>query len=120
MPSEKLARILKARSNFSPDEIAAMSEHAGWDWIYAHASPRKEKLPEICFTGFSPLEKKELIERARSSRLRVVTTVTKALSFLCVGENPGPVKIEKAMALNACILTRVQFENLLETGEVPA
>ncbi|MGH6973902.1 MAG: BRCT domain-containing protein [Stellaceae bacterium] len=119
MPSEKLARILRAKSTFSADEIAAMTEHDGWDWVYAHASPRKEKLPEICFTGFSPVEKEELIERARNSRLSVVTTVTKALSFLCVGENPGPVKIEKAKALNACILTRAQFDNLLETGEVP-
>lgn len=53
MPSEKLTRILKAKSPFSAEEIAATSEVAGWDWVYAHAKPKKEKLSQVCFAGFS-------------------------------------------------------------------
>lgn len=119
MPSEKLTRILKAKSPFSSEQIEAMTDAEGWDWVYAHASPRKEKLPEICFTGFSLTEKSELAERASNARFRVVVTITKTLSFLCVGENAGLVKVEKAKEHKVSILTRLQFENLLETGELP-
>ena len=53
MPPEKLTRILKARSSFSSEQISALTDAQGWDWAYANANPRKEKLSEICFTGFS-------------------------------------------------------------------
>lgn len=119
MPSEKLTRILKARSPFSSEQIEALTDAEGWDWVYAHASPGKEKLPEICFTGFSLMKKAELAERARNVLFRVVVTITKTLSFLCVGENAGPVKVEKAKEHKVTILTRVQFNNLLETCELP-
>ncbi len=119
MPSEKLARILKAKSPFSSEQISALTDAQGWDWVYANANPRKEKLSEVCFTGFSQTEKAELASLAKNARLRVTTTVTKTLSFLCVGENAGPAKLEKAQAQGAIVMTRVQFESLLETGEIP-
>lgn len=41
------------------------------------------------------------------------------LSFLCAGDNAGPAKLEKARAPGVVIMDRAQFENLLETGEIP-
>ena len=86
MPSEKLTRILKAKSPFSSEEIAAMSEDAGWDWVYAHAKPKKEKLTQVCFTGFSSADKASLAALAAEARLEVVATVTKSLAFLCASK----------------------------------
>ena len=60
MAGEKVTRILRAKSSFNPEEIAAMSDAEGWDWIYANAKPVKEKLTQVCFTGFSTGEKLEL------------------------------------------------------------
>lgn len=119
MASEKVTRILRAKSPFSPKEIAAMSDAQGWDWIYANAKPRKEKLSQVCFTGFSAGEKAELTSLALSANLEVVASVTKSLAFLCAGENAGPAKLEKAATQGNHILTREQFLHLLETGEVP-
>ena len=78
MPSEKPMRILRATSQLTAAEIDAMTEAEGWQWVYSHASPRKEKLPAICFTGFSPSEKAELSQLATGAGLRVVTGVSLA------------------------------------------
>jgi hypothetical protein len=83
MPSEKLARILKSKSLFSAKEIETVSEAAGWTWVYANAAPRREKLPQVCFTGFTVPEKLELAALAGQSGLKIVTHVTKHLAFLC-------------------------------------
>lgn len=118
MASEKVTRILKAKSPFSVDEIAAMSDAQGWDWIYANAKPRKEKLTQVCFTGFSAADKAELTSLAHAANLEVVGSVTKNLAFLCAGENAGPAKLEKARDQDNHILSKAQFLHLLETGEV--
>jgi NAD-dependent DNA ligase len=120
MPSERLTRILLAKSHWSKEEIANLSDSEGWAWVYANASPKREKLPEICFTGFSATEKTELVTLATSAHLRVVQTVNQSLSYLCAGENAGPAKLAKATAQGVVVLTRQQFEALLETGETPA
>jgi len=118
MASEKVTRILKARSPFSEEEIAAMSDAQGWDWIYVNAKPRKEKLTQVCFTGFSTVDKPELSALAEAANLEVVSSVTKNLAFLCAGENAGPSKLAKARDQGAHILTKQQFIHLLETGEI--
>ena len=71
---------------------------------------------QICFTGFSQNEIKELSEIALKNGLNVVKSVTKNLSYLCIGFNAGHSKIIKANKQNATILTLEQFEDLLETG----
>jgi NAD-dependent DNA ligase len=119
MPSDKLTRILSAKSPFTVAKIAAMSEADGWNWVYANAKPRKEKLTQVCFTGFSAAEKVELSAWATAARLEVVTSVTKSLAFLCAGANAGPAKLEKAREQGVHVLTRAQLIHLLETGEVP-
>ena len=60
MAGEKVTRIHKAKSPFSKDETAGMTDAQAWDWIYANAKPKKEKLSQVCFTGFSVKEKEEL------------------------------------------------------------
>jgi len=119
MPSEKLTRILKARSPFSPEQIEAMTDAEGWEWVYSHASPRKEKLPSVCFTGFSQSDKDALSALATGAHLRVVGSVNKSLSFLCAGDDAGPAKLAKAKEQGIAILTQAEFVNLLETGEIP-
>ncbi len=118
MAGEKVTRILRAKSSFNPEEIAAMSDAEGWDWIYANAKPVKEKLTQVCFTGFSTGEKLELTELAEKANLEVVKRVTKNLAFLCVGENAGPAKLKQANEQGAHVLTKSQFFHLLETGEI--
>ena len=118
MASDKVTRILRAKSPFSPEEISAMTDAQGWDWIYADAKPRKEKLTQVCFTGFTAAEKTELSALAQAASLEVVGSVTKNLAFLCAGENAGPAKLEKARDQGNHILSKEQFLHLLETGEV--
>ena len=118
MPTENVARILKAKSPFSATEIEGMSDAQGWAWIYANAKPKKEKLTQICFTGFSTTEKSELTAMAQAARLEVVASVTKSLAFLCAGENAGPAKLAKARDQGTHVLNREQFTHLLETGEI--
>jgi NAD-dependent DNA ligase len=119
MPSEKLTRILKAKSPLTAEQIEAMTEAEGWNWVYSHASRRKEKLPSICFTGFSQTHKDELSSLATGARFRVVTAVNSSLSFLCAGDNAGPVKLAKAKDNGISIMNRAEFLNFLETGEIP-
>ncbi len=119
MPSDKLTRILQAKSPLTMAQIEAMTEAEGWNWVYSHASPRKEKLPAVCFTGFSPTEKEELSKLATGAGLRVVSGVSSLLSFLCAGDNAGPVKLEKAQDYGIPIMTRAEFLHLLDTGEIP-
>jgi len=109
---------LKAKSRFSDAEIELMSDAEGWSWIYSNAKPRKEKSTQVCFTGFSADEKSELVALAEEARLEVVGSVTKNLAFLCAGDNAGPSKLEKSREQGVHVLSREQFEHLLETGEL--
>jgi NAD-dependent DNA ligase len=120
MAGEKVTRILKARSTFTEEQIEKLSDADGWDWIYANAKPRKEKLTQICFTGFSASEKVELMALALAAQLEVVSSVTKGLAFLCAGENAGPAKLQKANEQGNHIMTKEQFFHLLDTGEITA
>ncbi|MDE3176717.1 MAG: hypothetical protein KGM15_11505 [Pseudomonadota bacterium] len=120
MASIRVTRILKSKGVLSDTEIAAMTDTEGWAWIYARATPKQEKLPAICFTGFSDDEKNELIQSAKLANMRVVTHVSSVVAFLCSGPNAGPTKLKLANEFDIPILTRDQFLNLVETGELPA
>lgn len=41
MPSEKVTRILKSKSNFTEEEINSMSERDAWDWVYKEKNNRQ-------------------------------------------------------------------------------
>jgi NAD-dependent DNA ligase len=119
MPSEKLTRILHARSPFTADQIDAMTDAEGWNWVYANASPHRERLPSVCFTGFTAVEKEQLAALAKDARLSVVESVNKSLLLLCAGDSPGPAKLAKAKQHGIPIANRAAFINFLETGEIP-
>jgi hypothetical protein len=84
-----------------------------------NAKPRKEKLTQVCFTGFSVKEKEESSQLANNANLEVVGSVTKKLAFLCCGENAGPAKLQSARDKGCLVLNKTQFLLLLETGELP-
>lgn len=120
MASEKVARILRAKSKMSEEQIQAIPDGEAWTWIYSQR-PRKtkEKLDQICFTGFDQTVRDALEVRARESHLEVVKSVTKKLRYLCTGPNAGPSKLEKAREQHVVLMSLEQFENMLETGELP-
>lgn len=120
MPSERVAMILKAKSDLSQEQIDGMTDREAWAWIYSQR-PRKsaEQLDQICFTGFSVSRRKELEGMAETAHLDVVTRVTKNLRYLCAGPNAGPSKMREAKDKAVVIMSEQQFLNLLDTGELP-
>lgn len=74
---------------------------------------------DVCFTGFVKADKESLTQLAETNNMFIRASVTKHLNILCYGYNAGPKKLEKALSQGVMILNRHQFENLLETGEVP-
>ncbi len=120
MASERVAMILNAKSDFSQEQIEKMTDREAWAWIYSQRPRRsKEKLDQICFTGFTSSVKKELQDKAREAHLDVVTRVTKNLRYLCAGENAGPSKMKEAAEKDVIIMSQQQFLNMIETGELP-
>jgi len=120
MVSERVAMILRAKSDFSQEQIAKMTDREAWAWIYSQR-PRKtqEKLNQICFTGFSASVKAELQEKAKQAQLQIVTRITKNLRYLCAGDNAGPAKMKEAIEKEVIIINKQQFLKIIETGELP-
>ena len=118
--SEKLLRILRAKSQFSKSELEQMSEREGWAWVYAQQRGTKaEAQLQVCFTGFSIVDKTRLEKLAEATGLRVVSGVTKGLAFLVAGDNAGPSKLKTARAQGTPVVDQRKFEHFLETGELP-
>ena len=118
--SEKLKRILYAKSDFTADQISNMTDAEGWAWVYSQKNQgaRKIKGPEVCFTGFGNAERQELELLASSNGLHVVTSVTKGLMLLVAGANAGPAKLAKARGDGIAVVDRADFEKFIETGEI--
>lgn len=121
--SEKAARILRSKSDFTSKQINGMSDREAWIWIYGQAKPNKKpkKKGYICFTGFARYEERaELEAMASQANMGVMKSVDPRTTFLCIGgPNPGPSTMVKARAQGVILLTPAQFKNLLETGELP-
>lgn len=122
MASEKAAKILRVRSDFSEEQIQAMPDREAWDWIYRHLRSADDLRPDqICFSGFSLSVRAELEAQARELlHLEVKSSVTKGLRYLCTGPEAGPAKVAKAKEQGATILSVEQFQTFCETGEIPA
>ncbi len=121
MASKKPTNILLSKSDMSKEEISALSDAEAWKLIYSNCTVNaKDNRLQVCFTGFSPTKKEELVNLAHDNRFKVMTDVTKKLDYLVGGENPGPKKIEKAEAQDVPLLNEQQFIHLIETGEVPS
>ena len=103
------------------EQIEALSDAEAWKLIYSMRSQKaRDDRLQICFTGFGASKKEELTELANRHNLKVVSSVTKKLDFLCGGENAGPKKVEKAEAQGVQFLTENQLQDLIETGELPS
>lgn len=114
--------MLRSKSSFTEEQINQLSEDEGWKWWYANNPPSREKSvgSEICFTGFGVTEKETLTSQASATTgLRVVSSVTKGLRYLCVGDNPGDAKVQKAKSQNVQLLDRLEFAQLIDFGELP-
>ena len=116
--SEKLHRILKSKTDLNDEQIADLSEGEGWALIYSSQKKVPPKGPEVCFTGLSASEKIKLEEVAIGSGLHVTTSVTKNLMLLIAGENAGPAKLKKAQDQGVTIISKEDFLEFLETGEI--
>ena len=114
MVSEKVRHILVSMgAPFTDEEMEDMSDKEGWGWIYATMPPKTTRAtpghPEICFTGFGPSRKAELQKIAEDRGSKCVTRVTKNLSFLCIGEDPGPTKLREATDKSIPIISEEEF-----------
>ena len=122
MAGEKVAMILRSRTELSDQQIANMSDAEGWQLIYS-LKPRKSQIPkipnEICFTGFSPSDKDRLGQLAAAHGLHVAKSVTRSLAFLVTGPNAGPTKLKKARQQEVVIMNEEQFAQFLRDGEIP-
>ena len=90
--------------------------------VYDRAPSTRYSSPstmDVCFTGFAKADKESLVELANSNEMLVRSSVTKHLNILCYGYNAGPAKLAKALEQGVFILNKEQFEQLIETGEVP-
>jgi NAD-dependent DNA ligase len=110
MLSERVRLILIARdAPFTEEEMKSITDKQGWAWIFANSPPKQPHKTEICFTGFGNSHKAELQEIAKDRGFKCVTCVTKALSFLCVGPNPGPSKTKEAAEKGVPIISEEDF-----------
>ncbi|TBU78182.1 BRCT domain-containing protein [Phytopseudomonas daroniae] len=84
-------------------------------------APRAEldKRPQILFTGFKAAQRALLEQTAAEHGFRVMKTAGKALAVLCIGDNAGPTKVESARASGSFIMSEVELQQLIKTGELP-
>ncbi len=87
MPTEKPTRILMSKTDMSKEEISALSDADAWKLIYSIRTKKaKDSRLQIWFTGFGLSDKKQLVNLANQNNLKVVSSVTKKLDFLCCGQ----------------------------------
>jgi len=123
MAGEKVAMILRSKTNLSDEQIARMSDADGWQLIYGlkpQKSQTQKKANQVCFTGFSPADKDRLGQIALGHGLDVVKSVTQSLAFLVTGSNAGPAKLRKATEQDVVIMNEEQFARFLHDGEIPS
>jgi DNA ligase (NAD+) len=119
--SEKLRRILQSKSDLSDPQISAMSDAEGWALVYKLSGTKasvKDNRFQVCFTGFGAADKEELGIAAEGAHLKVVTSVTKGLQYLIAGDNAGPAKLQTARDQGTRVLSKNEFLDFLETGEL--
>ena len=75
--------------------------------------------PKILFTGFKAADRQRLEAWSEVNGLRVMKSKSPFLSFLCVGANAGPSKVEAAREAGAFIVSEHELVWILETGELP-
>ena len=70
------------------------------------------------YTGtFQAFSRQELEEKIEGNGGKIVSGVSKKLTYLLVGQEPGPSKIAKAEKLGVQMLDESAFLALLESGK---
>ena len=119
----KVANILSKCASYDEAIEVASNEQTKYEIIPRNKTGRtfanREKLLEVCFTGFSKAEKEELVQLAKENDMFVRTGVAKTLSLLICGETSGWAKLEKAKELRVAKVYGAEgFRNFIETGEI--
>ncbi|WP_299820514.1 BRCT domain-containing protein [uncultured Jannaschia sp.] len=113
MPSERVSKILRSKSDLSAEEIDGMSDAEAWDHVYAFGAARKK--PEdtrtrITLTGFTPSQKSVLKDAAEmTGAYRVMSGMAKSTAILVVGAEPGEKKIAAARRNDVPMMSGAQF-----------
>ena len=94
MPSEKLIKILRSKTDLTDEQIIPLSDEEGWakvDEADAAAKAEREanRKPTVLFSGFNKADKAGMEAHAVAHGLKPGTTVTKKLECLVLGETPG-------------------------------
>jgi len=117
----RMDRILERMDPASNEaEVMARLNH----WKSISPEPMRRPRPEVgaltvCFTGFKAADKVALAALAETKGMFIRAGVSQDLNFLVGGYNAGPAKLERARFQGVIILNEMQFQLLLETGEIP-
>lgn len=121
----KKDRILKEFKDSEINEIEKFAEEKQKEYVIRESHSTGKKLRhnsegriEVLFTGFSAVDKKELMDLAKENEFYIPSGVTKNLDFLVCGSNAGPSKLKQAKENGADILNKETYLHLIETGEI--
>ena len=107
---EATRKAKELQNNFTPIEQKRIPSRDNWN--------NREGKFEVCFTGFSKLDKEELQNFAKEKEMCIRTRVTKNLDLLICGKTAGWKKLIEANELNVPRVSgKSGFYNFLETGE---
>ncbi len=112
---EALEAYEQAHSRYA-DRIQQIKDDPSY---HGRKLPPKDHSFKVCFTGFAKADKAELTELAEAAGMKVVTSVSASLDFLCCGDNAGWSKMKKANELGVPLVRHEQIRLLVETGELP-
>jgi BRCT domain type II-containing protein len=115
---EKLELILRSKTGLTQEQISSISDGDGWRLVYEASPNRRADRVEICFTGFTAPEKEEMELIATRIGMTVVQQVNMNLRYLCIGDKPGPAKMDLAKQRRKKIISKDEFLLLVETGEL--
>jgi NAD-dependent DNA ligase len=105
-----------AETGLAEEEYSDLSEWELWEAICKLPGSFRQQFyaPEICFTGFGRGKEKAMLQEiARMNGYIVRDDVTKNLTFLCCGPEPGPAKIEKAEFRQVEIIPFIEFLEMI-------
>ncbi|KAL7306082.1 hypothetical protein TKK_0001537 [Trichogramma kaykai] len=131
--SSKITKDKKKNDEYNEiieENIEKKKQHAALYQNYLHRggarNPGSKDVPEgaeQCFANLSflitgvleSLEREEIEEIIKKYGGKILTTVSKKLNYLIVGDQPGPSKMTKANSLGVKQIDEDQFLNLLRT-----
>lgn len=114
-PEEAATSLEQAEVRYA-DRIQQIKSSPGYQ---SRKSLPKDYTFKVCFTGFKSADKTELTELAETAGMKVVTSVSASLDFLCCGDNAGWAKMKKANESGVPLVRDEQIRLLVETGELP-